>query len=71
MDAAPSTDQRLVGEAVMCILEDTWPDRYHAYLDLTHSLTFHIEVRPGLLVSARYANEYPDTVQIVDIGAHT
>jgi hypothetical protein len=63
-----SEDLELVDEALMCVVEGTWPDRYDCHKDVVHRLTWHILVRAGLIVTVRFADEYPTMVQLIHVG---
>lgn len=67
-ETASDQDYELVSEVLMAVVEDTWTERYRGYVDPTHGMRFHIEPRPGLIVSVQYAHEYPGFVQVVFIG---
>jgi hypothetical protein len=61
-ETASEEDFDLVAEALMCVVEDTWPDKYRGYIDPTSVARFHLEVRPGLILSLFYVQEYSDYV---------
>ncbi len=66
-ETASEADVNLATEAMFHVLEDTW--RQHNYApDATHSLTFHVLVKPDLVLTVRFAQEYPDVVQLIYVG---
>lgn len=65
---ASDDDWDLVGETLMRVIEGTWRSECDCYQDVIHALTWHILVRSGLIVTVRFAQEYPGTVQLIYIG---
>ncbi len=65
---ASDEDFGLVSEALLHVIDGTWWSECECYGDVIHPLTWHIMVRPGLLVTVKFAKEYPDWVQLIYIG---
>jgi hypothetical protein len=65
---APDEDFDLVGAALLRVVDGTWRSECHYYQDVIHGLTWHILVRTGLIVTVRFATEYPSMVQLIYIG---
>ncbi len=65
---ASDEDFNLVGGVLLRVVDGTWRTECDCYRDVIHSLTWHILVRGGLIVTVRFAKEYPSMVQLIYIG---
>lgn len=65
---ASDDDFDLVSGALLRVVDGTWRDEYDCYRDVIHTLTWHIMVMDGLIVTVRFAQEYPSYVQLIYIG---
>jgi hypothetical protein len=68
---ASDDDYGLVSETLLRVVDGTWRSECDCYQDVIHSLTWHILVRNGLIVTVRFAQEYPSMVQLIYIGPVT
>lgn len=51
------------------VVDNTWQDNYTHCRSATHVLTWDILVKPGLIMTVRFAKEYPNMVQLIYIGS--
>lgn len=65
---ASNEDFDLVSEALFRVVEGTWREEYDYCQSATHRLTWDILVRRGLILTVRFAQEYPSMVQLIYIG---
>ena len=59
-------------DAVLTVLtalaDDSWSTRFRLYNDVTRRDQILIEAMPGLVVVARFFEDYPDLYQLIYIG---
>ena len=65
---ASDEDFDLVAGVLLHVVDGTWQSECHYYQDGIHGLTWHILARSGLIVTVRFAQEYPSMVQLIYIG---
>ena len=65
---ASDEDYALAREVLFQVVEGTWRRECEYSQDVVHSLTWDIQVRPGLIMSVRFAKEYPTMAQLIFIG---
>ena len=65
---ASADDYDFVCAALFRVVDGTWQSECHYYEDVIHGLTWHILVRSDLIVTVRFATEYPSFVQLIYIG---
>ena len=68
VEHASDEEWGLVSETVMRVVEGTWRSKCEYYQDDKHPLTWHIRVRNGLIMTVRFAQEYPSYVQLIYLG---
>jgi len=67
-EGASIEDLDLAGGVLFSVTEGTWRDTYEYYPDVFHPFIWHIVIRRGLIMSLKFAQEYPDYVQLIYIG---
>ena len=65
---ASDRDYDRVGEVLLHVVDGTWRNECGYHKDVVHSLTWHIQVRRSLIVTVRFAQEYPTVAQLIYIG---
>ena len=65
---ASADDFDLVSGVLLRVVDGIWRSECDCYEDVIHGLTWHIMVRSGLIVTVRFATEYPSMVQLIYIG---
>jgi len=64
---ASDEDYALVCEALFRVVEGTWRSECEYFQDAIHPLTWHILARTDLIVTVRFAKEYPTMAQLIQI----
>lgn len=64
---ATDEDHQAVSEALMRVVEGSWRENYECHEDVAHSLTWHITVTSNVMITVRFAAEYPTFAQLIDI----
>jgi hypothetical protein len=67
-EQASDEDLGLVSGLLLRVVDGTWRSECHYYEDAIRGLTWHILVRSDLIVTVRFATEYPSMVQLIYIG---
>ena len=65
---ASADDLDLVSGVLLRVVDGTWRSECDCYEDVIHGLTWHILARSGLIVTVRFAEEYPSFVQLIYVG---
>jgi hypothetical protein len=65
---ASADDLDLVSGVLLRVVDGTWQSECDYYQDAIHGLTWHILVKHGLIVTVRFADEYPSYVQLIYVG---
>lgn len=65
---ASAEDFDLAGRVLLSVTDGTWRDTCECHPDVFHPFIWHIVIRRGLILSLKFAQEYPDYVQLIYIG---
>jgi hypothetical protein len=67
-EGASADDCDLVYGVLFRVVDGTWRSECRYYEDVIDGLTWHILVRSDLIVTVRFAKEYPSFVQLIYVG---
>src|SRR5215475_13137107 len=67
-EGASGDDLQAVSEALMRVVEGSWRDNYEHHEDLVHRLSWNVTITSDLMITIRFAAEYPTFVQLIAIG---
>lgn len=65
---ASEADLDLVSGVLLRVVDGTWRSECRYHQDVIHDLTWHILARSDLIVTVRFATEYPSMVQLIYVG---